>query len=51
MFCILKREGKTKLPEIVGFKVGKEYQLKTKRPNELWATDYAHLKVVERGWY
>jgi transposase InsO family protein len=35
----------------VGFKAGKEYHRKTKRPNELWATDCAHLKVIDWGWY
>ena len=37
--------------EIIGFKAGKEYHRKTKRPNELWATDCAHLKVIDWGWY
>jgi putative transposase len=51
VFRVLKREGLIKPAEIVGFKAGKEYQRKTKRPNELWATDCAHLKVVDWGWY
>jgi transposase InsO family protein len=51
VFRILKREGLIKPAEIVGFKAGKEYHRKTKRPNELWATDCAHLKVVDWGWY
>ena len=51
VFRILKREGLTKPAEIVGFKAGKEYHRKTKGPNELWATDCAHLKVVDWGWY
>jgi len=51
IFRILKREGLIKPAEIVGFKAGKEYHRKTKRPNELWATDCAHLKVVDWGWY
>ena len=42
VFRILKREGLIKPAEIVGFKAGKEYQRKTKKPNELWATDSAH---------
>ena len=50
VFRILKREGLIKPAEIVGFKAGKEYHRKTKRPNELWATDCAHLKVIEWGW-
>ena len=51
VFRILRREGLIKPAEIVGFKAGKEYHRKTKRPNELWATDCAHLKVVDWGWY
>ena len=51
VFRILKRDGLIKLAEIIGFKAGKEYHRKTKRPNELWATDCAHLKVIDWGWY
>ena len=51
VYRILKREGLIKAVEITGFKAGKEYHRKTRRPNELWATDCAHLKVVGWGWY
>jgi len=51
VFRILKREGLIKPAEIVGFKAGKEYHRKTKRPNELLATDCAHLKIIGWGWY
>ena len=51
VFRILKREGLIKPAEITGFKAGKEYHRKTTRPNELWATDCAHLKVIDWGWY
>ena len=51
VFRILKREGLIKPAEVVGFKAGKEYHRKTKKPNELWATDCAHLKVIDWGWY
>jgi putative transposase len=51
VYRILKREGLIKPAEVVGFKAGKEYHRKTKGPNELWATDCAHLKVVGWGWY
>jgi putative transposase len=50
-FRILKREGLIKPAEVVGFKAGKEYHRKTKRPNELWATDCSHIKVFDWGWY
>ena len=51
VYRILKREGLIKPAEVSGFKAGKEYHRKTKAPNELWATDCAHLKVVDWGWY
>ena len=51
VFRILKREGLIKPAEVVGFKAGKEYHRKTKKANELWATDCAHLKVFDWGWY
>jgi len=50
-YRILKREGLIKAAEVVGFKAGKEYHRKTGRPNELWATDCAHIKVTGWGWY
>ncbi len=37
--------------EIIGFKAAKEYRRKTNRPNELWATDCCHLRVIDWGWY
>ena len=51
VFRILKREGLIKLAGVIGFKAGKEYHRKTKRPNELWATDCSHIKVFDWGWY
>jgi putative transposase len=51
VYRILKREGLIKAAEIIGFKAAKEYHRKTKRPNELWATDCCHLKVMGWGWY
>jgi transposase InsO family protein len=51
VYRILRREGLIKPAEVVGFKAGKEYHRKTKGPNELWATDCAHLKLVGWGWY
>jgi putative transposase len=51
VYRILRREGLIKPAEVVGFKAGKEYHRKTKRPNEMWATDCAYLKVFGWGWY
>lgn len=50
-YRILKRAGLIKPAEIIGFKAAKEYRHKTKRPNELWATDCCHLRVADWGWY
>jgi len=51
VFRIMKREGLIKPAEIVGFKAGNEYRRKTKRANDLWATDCSHIKVIDWGWY
>ena len=51
VYRILRREGLIKPLEIVGFKAAKEYHRKTKQPNELWASDCCHLKVIDWGWY
>jgi transposase InsO family protein len=51
VYRILKREGLIRPAEIVGFKAAKEYRRKTKRPNELWASDCCHLRVIDWGWY
>jgi len=51
VYRILKREGLIKPTEIIGFKAAKEYRCKTKRPNEFWASDCCHLRVVDWGWY
>jgi transposase InsO family protein len=51
IYRILRREGLIKPAEIIGFKAGKEYHRKTKRPNELWASDCCHLRVIDWGWY
>ena len=51
VYRILRREGLIKPAEIIGFKAAKEYRRKTTRPNELWASDCCHLRVVDWGWY
>ena len=51
VYRVLKREGLIKPAEIIGFKAAKEYHHKTRHPDELWATDCCHLKVVDWGWY
>jgi transposase InsO family protein len=51
VYRVLKREGLIRPAEIIGFKADKEYRRKTKQPNELWASDCCHLKVIDWGWY
>ena len=50
-YRILRREGLVKRAEVKGFATGKEYHRKTKRPNEMWATDCCYLRVVDWGYY
>ena len=51
VYRVLKREGLVKTAEIKGFAAGKEYQHKTKKPNEMWATDCSYLRVIDWGYY
>jgi putative transposase len=51
VYRLLKRRGLVKTAEVLGFKAAKEYHPKTTRPNEMWATDGAYLKMVGRGYY
>ena len=50
-YRILRREGLVKRAEVKGFAAGKEYHRKTRRPNEMWATDCSYLRVVGWGYY
>ena len=51
VYRILMREGLVKRAEVKGFAAGKEYHRKTKRPNEMWATDCSYLRIVGWGYY
>jgi putative transposase len=51
VYRLLRRKGLVKPAEVVGFKAAKEYHRKTTRPNEMWATEGAYLKVAGWGWY
>ena len=51
VYRILRREGLVKRAEIKGFAADKEYHHKTRRPNEMWATDCCYLKVIDWGYY
>ena len=51
VYRILRREGLVKRAEVKGFAAGKEYHWKTRRPNQMWATDCSYLRVVGWGFY
>lgn len=51
VYRILRREGLVKRAEVKGFAAGKEYHRKTRRPNQMWATDCCYLKVMGWGYY
>lgn len=51
VYRILKEAGLIKPPETRGFPAGKEYQVKTQKPNELWHTDASYFFVVGWGYY
>ena len=51
VYRILRREGLVRRTEVKGFAAGKEYHRKTRRPNEMWATDCSYLRVVGWGYY
>lgn len=51
VYRILKREGLIKPAQVKGFKASQEYHHKTKRPNQMWATDCSYLKVIGWGFY
>jgi transposase InsO family protein len=50
-YRLLKRHGLVKPAEVLGFAAQKEYYRKTSRPNQMWATDGAYLKVAGWGYY
>ena len=50
VYRILRREGLVKRVEYQ-LAAGKEYQHKTTRPHQLWATDASYFRVVGWGYY
>ena len=50
VYRILRREGLVKQPEM-RMVAGKEYQRKTIRPHQMWATDASYFKVIGWGYY
>jgi transposase InsO family protein len=51
VYRVLKRNGLIRTSEKKTFPAGAEYQVKTKRVNEMWQTDASHLIVKNWGWY
>lgn len=51
VYRVLKKSGLIRNRELKTFPAGKEYKVKTKRPNEMWQTDATYLFVKNWGWY
>ena len=51
VYRILKKAGLIKKVETKRFAAGKEYHRKTRRPNEMWATDCCYLRIIGWGYY
>jgi len=51
VYRVLKRHGLVQEVKVEGFPAGKEYRIKTIRPNEQWQSDASYFFVVGWGWY
>ena len=51
VYRVLKRHGLIREVHVWGFPAGKEYGVKTRRPNEQWQSDASYFFVVGWGWY
>jgi transposase InsO family protein len=51
VYRILKAHDLITAPAFVLIKAGDRFQHPTRRPNELWQTDFTYLRVVGWGWY
>ena len=51
MYRVLKERGLIKPVDIRTFPASSEYNVKTKRPNQMWQTDATHLLIKNWGWY
>jgi putative transposase len=47
----LKRHGLVRAVKLEGLPAGKEYRIKTMRPNQQWQSDASYFFVVGWGWY
>lgn len=54
VYGVLKRAGLVKPAQVLGFAASKEYRHKTSRPNQMWASDGAYLRLrhtVASPWH
>jgi putative transposase len=51
VFRTMKRKGWIRPRETKGFPAGREYRVKTTRPNQMWQTDATYILVKNWGWY
>ena len=51
VYCLLKKAGLIKAPQVKGFSAGKEYNTKTARRNQLWKTDPSYFFISGWGYY
>jgi transposase-like protein len=51
VYRILKAYDLITSPAFVVLTAGKTFRHPTRRPNELWQTDFTYLRVVAWGWY
>lgn len=51
VYRILRVKGLIREQAVESFPAGKEYRVKTVRPNQQWQTDATHILVKNWGWY
>ena len=51
VYRLLKAHDLIATPAFIVMKAADEFKDKTTAPNELWQTDFTHLKVIGWGWY
>ncbi|WP_407977326.1 IS3 family transposase [Brucella pseudogrignonensis] len=51
VYRLLKAHDLITSPAYIVIKANDEFKDKTKRPNEMWQTDFTYLKVIGWGWF